>query len=424
MRKCFIDVKSRVDIYKFHLALDQCPYFCTLSLFRLKEKTPLQQHVNIYTRHRQEAQKMGVIDSTPFLQESPASYTIEDSDYVQHSQQESLRRFLQKNKHFQSEPDIIASAINQTTVNSEIFTRIIFSGIALRHICDVRNWRLVHDIRISVNDRVILPFREGFNFTKLRICEVSRKINPSRKFLNLSSQKESLRLFLQKNKHFQSEPDIFASAIKKTIGRQIEERRVESQDQLRQEQVAVNLISSGDIDAIYIHLFAVSRLWKRDDKHQFINHVYVILQKPGGKLDIYNITGMLTLFEKYYCDISIGATLSIGLCVGGNDFIPKLHQISHKKILKLHQISHKKILKLHQISHKKILKLHQISHKKILKLLTSSPWLRLNLCHTDNVKLTVNQECLVQLYKSLYYPKKYCCDSLTFEDVRVISISK
>ena len=163
------------------------------------------------------------------------------------------------------------------------------------------------------------------------------------------------------------------------------------QDQLKPGQVVVSVVSSGDIDAIYIHLFAVSRLWRRDEKHQFINPVYVILQKPAGKLDIYNITGMLALFERYYCDISIGTTLSIGLCVGGNDFIPKLYQISHEKILKL---------------------------------LTSSPWLRLNLCHTYNGKLVLNQDCLVHLYKSLYCPKKYCCDSLTFENVRAISIGK
>ena len=166
---------------------------------------------------------------------------------------------------------------------------------------------------------------------------------------------------------------------------------IDSQDQLKQGQVAVSIVSSGDIDAIYIHLFAVSRRWKRDEKYQFINPVYVILQKPAGKLDIYNITGMLALFERFYCDINIGTTLSIGLCVGGNDFIPKLYQMSHDRILKL---------------------------------LTSSPWLRLNLCHTDNGKLILNQDCLVQLYKTLYCPKKYCCDSLTFENVRAISIGK
>ena len=34
-----------------------------------------------------------------------------------------------------------------------------------------------HDLPISVNDRVISPIREGLILTKLRICEVSRKLN-------------------------------------------------------------------------------------------------------------------------------------------------------------------------------------------------------------------------------------------------------
>ena len=43
----------------------------------------------------------------------------------------------------------------------------IFANSINRHICDVKP--------SSVNDRVISPFREDFIFTKLRICEVSRK---------------------------------------------------------------------------------------------------------------------------------------------------------------------------------------------------------------------------------------------------------
>ena len=58
----------------------------------------------------------------------------------------------------------------------------IFANSIKIHICDVRNSRLVHDISVSVNDRVILPFCEGFNFTKLRICEVSQKYVPRENF--------------------------------------------------------------------------------------------------------------------------------------------------------------------------------------------------------------------------------------------------
>ena len=54
----------------------------------------------------------------------------------------------------------------------------IFAISIQRHICDVKNSRHGHDIRRSVNNRVILPNREGFTFTKLRI-------KPSQKFQNL-----------------------------------------------------------------------------------------------------------------------------------------------------------------------------------------------------------------------------------------------
>ena len=51
----------------------------------------------------------------------------------------------------------------------------IFANSVKSHICDVKNSRLWHDLPISVKDRMISPFREGYIFTKLRICEVSRK---------------------------------------------------------------------------------------------------------------------------------------------------------------------------------------------------------------------------------------------------------
>ena len=54
----------------------------------------------------------------------------------------------------------------------------IFANSVKRHICDVKNSRKGPDLPTSVNDRVILPFREGFIFTKLRNCEVSRNYSP------------------------------------------------------------------------------------------------------------------------------------------------------------------------------------------------------------------------------------------------------
>ena len=57
------------------------------------------------------------------------------------------------------------------TVNPDI----LFSRIALKHIYNAKNSRLWHVLPLSVDDRVISPFLEGLIFTKLRICEVSRK---------------------------------------------------------------------------------------------------------------------------------------------------------------------------------------------------------------------------------------------------------
>ena len=57
--------------------------------------------------------------------------------------------------------------------SSESYFRenFIFANSIKRHICHVNNSQLGHDIPISVNNRMILPFREGLNFMKLRIYE-------------------------------------------------------------------------------------------------------------------------------------------------------------------------------------------------------------------------------------------------------------
>ena len=51
----------------------------------------------------------------------------------------------------------------------------IFANSIKRHISDVKKTQIRQDLPLSINNRVIVPFREGFIFTKLRICEVSRK---------------------------------------------------------------------------------------------------------------------------------------------------------------------------------------------------------------------------------------------------------
>ena len=45
----------------------------------------------------------------------------------------------------------------------------MFANNIKRHIWDVKNLHLGHDLSLSVNDRMISPFRKGFIFTKLCI---------------------------------------------------------------------------------------------------------------------------------------------------------------------------------------------------------------------------------------------------------------
>ena len=67
-----------------------------------------------------------------------------------------------------------------TTVNSKIFARIFFSGIALKTHCDVQKSQTWHDLPISVNDRVIdiansrgFDFHEASHMRKLNYTKIS-----------------------------------------------------------------------------------------------------------------------------------------------------------------------------------------------------------------------------------------------------------
>ena len=99
---------------------------------------------------------------------------------------------------------------------------------------------------------------------------------------------------------------------------------------------AVSIVTSGDIDAVVIHMFALAMNWPRHVDRSFCFPVYVILQKPGGIIDIYNVTRILEVLEQSHGgDITIGGKVAIGLCMGGNDFIPKFQYISHSKVLSM-----------------------------------------------------------------------------------------
>ena len=109
---------------------------------------------------------------------------------------------------------------------------------------------------------------------------------------------------------------------------------VQNANKLHPGEAAVSIKTSGDIDALYIHLFALSLHWPRNDNGRLYSPVYVVLHTPGSKYDVYNVNLLLELLGNVYEDRTMGIKVAVNLCMGGNDFVPKLQQVSHSTFLK------------------------------------------------------------------------------------------
>ena len=160
---------------------------------------------------------------------------------------------------------------------------------------------------------------------------------------------------------------------------------------LKPGESCLSIVSSGDVDAVIAYLFAVSHMWPRQTNGDFHHQVYVLLLKPSSA-DLYNITGMIQLFKKAYADLNAGIKISIYLCLGGNDFLPKYYNISHEDII-----------------------------QKIL----STDKLMENLLQFDfdgDHPVQVNQELYLNLIKALYCPKYLQPEAFTYAEVRQISV--
>ena len=101
---------------------------------------------------------------------------------------------------------------------------------------------------------------------------------------------------------------------------------------LESSESIVSAVTSGDIDSVIIHLFALSHLFPRNSEGKFKAHVYVYLQTPGTT---YNVTKMIEILENNFNEPMIAMKIAMVLCIGGNDFIPKYHGYSHDAILKV-----------------------------------------------------------------------------------------
>ncbi|KAL3880313.1 hypothetical protein ACJMK2_032561 [Sinanodonta woodiana] len=166
---------------------------------------------------------------------------------------------------------------------------------------------------------------------------------------------------------------------------------------LKEGENVISYVSSGDIDIIPIHILAISLYLPRKDDGIFKNNVYVVIKKPGsaGKLDIYNITGIVRALEMRYNEDKIAVVLSFSLSLGGNDFIPKFYEISHEKWLK-------GIFE------------NETFRRNLFKI-RSRP-------DSGHLSVTIDPGVYISLLKNFYCPNKHDAERLSLEEVRQLSI--
>ena len=100
-------------------------------------------------------------------------------------------------------------------------------------------------------------------------------------------------------------------------------------DELHEGEATVYVVTSAYIDSIAINLFALAQFRPRNESGCLRNKVFVLLQKQ--KSELYDVTGIIELLEARFSQNT--CNIAVALCMGGNDFIPKYHGISHEKLV-------------------------------------------------------------------------------------------
>lgn len=158
---------------------------------------------------------------------------------------------------------------------------------------------------------------------------------------------------------------------------------------LKPHEPVISFVTSGDIDAVILHIFMVSNRWPRQHNVNFINPVYVVLQKSKGSYDVYNITAIVRTIETLNGQ-KTGMYVALVLCMGGNDFLPKYHGITHSKLLTT------------------------VVNERMLHNLFEFTFDPSGRCISGSVV----QDVYMRLLKCLYCPPRYDAEKLTFDEVR------
>ena len=110
---------------------------------------------------------------------------------------------------------------------------------------------------------------------------------------------------------------------------------------------------------------------------------------------MYNITGIILQLENFFEQKHVGAIIAISFCIGGNDFLPNFHGISHESILTA-----------------------VTTDKNIL-----SGLIRFTYKPSGEVlKCTIDEEMYLKLMKKLYCPNNLNEELLSLEEVSQLAI--
>ena len=95
-QKRWVDIKCRVEdhIMKYHLALEEVPFYCRLCWFRCQRQDQLVGHVTKYKRHVELATQGQVTDHSSYLIKNAQPHVMGPLDYSPLTAEESLRHFL------------------------------------------------------------------------------------------------------------------------------------------------------------------------------------------------------------------------------------------------------------------------------------------------------------------------------------------
>ena len=162
---------------------------------------------------------------------------------------------------------------------------------------------------------------------------------------------------------------------------------------LKDNESVLSIVTSADIDSLIIHLFCLALHWPRNETGGFKHKVYVLLQKQ--KRELYDITRIIEILESRF-GRTAASNIPIVLCLGGNDFLPKFHGLSHEKwVTETTQIPNG----LENIVQYTI-------DKKTVKPVIG----------------TVNEEIYFEIVKRLYCPSSIDADAVSLDAVRQMSI--